>query len=95
MLPQYLLFLIFFNAVGDGGAAFLMATAAGSSYRNGAYRSSLRVDNTGRPFSVNQNQNPKSSLKAKTSQGSGIRKSSPAALGGGSAGAVKDDGGGK
>ncbi|KAK4740832.1 hypothetical protein SAY87_024420 [Trapa incisa] len=68
-----------------------MAAAAGSSFRNGAHRSSLRVDNNGRPLSMNQN--PKSSLKTKALQGSGTRKSSPAALGGGSAGSLKDDGG--
>ncbi|XP_031391886.1 kinesin-like protein KIN-UA isoform X2 [Punica granatum] len=66
-----------------------MATAFGSNYRNGAPRSSPRVvDSSGRPLSVNHN--PKSSLKSKPS---GIRKSSPASLGGGSAGAAKDDGG--
>ncbi|OWM88417.1 hypothetical protein CDL15_Pgr003829 [Punica granatum] len=64
-----------------------MATAFGSNYRNGAPRSSPRVvDSSGRPLSVNHN--PKSSLKSKPS---GIRKSSPASLGGGSAGAAKDD----
>ncbi|XVF51617.1 hypothetical protein PTKIN_Ptkin04bG0198700 [Pterospermum kingtungense] len=74
-----------------------MASGGGGNYRNGSHRSSLKgtstTTSTDRPLSVNSNPS-KPALKNKSlssaSASSGLRKSSPGSLGGGTA---KDDAG--
>ncbi|KAE8055178.1 hypothetical protein FH972_012039 [Carpinus fangiana] len=64
-----------------------MATSGGGNYRNGTYRSSLKVD---KPLSLNSN--PKSSVKSKPVPSSGPRRNSTGSLGA-ATGAAKDDAG--
>jgi kinesin family protein 5 len=66
-----------------------MATSGGGNYRNGTYRSSLKVD---KPLSLNSN--PKSSVKSKPVQSSGPRRNSTGSLGA-ATGAAKDEAGGE
>ncbi|KAG7953286.1 hypothetical protein I3843_12G101900 [Carya illinoinensis] len=65
----------------------MAASGGGSSYRNGTYRGSLKVD---RPLSVNSN--PKTSVKPKPFSSSGPRRSSTGSIGA-STGAACDDAG--
>lgn len=65
-----------------------MATFGAYNYRNGAQRSSLKVD---RPISVNPN--PKSVVKSKLLPTSGLRRNSTGSLGS-ATGASKDNAGG-
>lgn len=67
----------------------MAASGGGSSYRNGTYRGSLKVD---RPLSVNSN--PKTSVKPKPFSSSGPRRSSTGSIGA-STGAACDDAGGE